>query len=158
MPGLSTHPGSSTPKQRMMLHRIKRHKGWTDDQLHDAIGEQSTTHLSCLQASRLIDSLGHVPLPNEPGQKPRPYARKKERGVIRMITADQVDQITRLMCQYFDTEQAGYAWLRKNFKVDCASRIGTAWRAGQIIHVLKEMHARTSNRVTSHSPKEAIET
>lgn len=158
MPQLNTTPGSSTPKQRQSLHRIKRRRAWSDAQLHDAIGADSTTHLSAKEASASIERLSGMGLPNPPGEKPGAYAgKRKAPGVVRMITDDQVDQIERLMLEYFhgNKEQA-YAWLHKNFgipnliaKLDgpyLIRSLGSSKRAGQVIRVLKDMVTRNQNR------------
>jgi len=51
MASLQTQPGTSTPKQRQRLPQLKHRHGWTDDDLHAAIGCQSATILSAAQAS-----------------------------------------------------------------------------------------------------------
>jgi hypothetical protein len=76
-------------------------------------------------------------LPNPPGEKPRPYARKNRTGATRMITPDHEEQITRLLGEYFTDLAAGLAWLRKDFDAKCPRDLLTAARAGQVIHVLK---------------------
>ena len=72
---LNPKPGTSTAKQRQVLHQIKRQHGWSDDELHAAIGVDSTTLLSSAQASACIRRLGDMELANPPGEKPRPYAQ-----------------------------------------------------------------------------------
>ena len=155
MAKLNDQPGSSTAKQRQLLHKIKRRRGMTDDDLHSAIGAESTTQLSAAEASAAIERLSGRGLPHPPGQKPSPYAGKRRApGTIRMITEDQVDQIVRLGSGYFDNYQAFAAWLVKDFKVpeirglqfaglrNLIRGLATAARAGQVIAVLKTMTTR----------------
>jgi hypothetical protein len=60
-----------------------------------------------------------------------------------MITDDHIEQIVRLGLEYFgDKEVRFYHWLRANFKVDQVHQLASIERAGQIIHVLKEMITR----------------
>ena len=143
MASLSTEPRSSRPKQRQRLHQLKRRLGWSDDDLHDAIGVESTKMLSAAQASDCIERLGGGELPNPPGQKPAPYAgKRKTTDGTRMIHPDHVEQIERLLGEYFDDEAAGLAWLNKDFDARHPRDLLTAKRAGQVIHVLKDMIAR----------------
>ena len=142
MAQLKTAPGSSTRKQRMILHQLKRRHGWSDDDLHEALGTDSTTHLSAAQASACIERISGMPLPNPPGQKPSPYARKKATGATRMIAQDHEEQIDRLLVEHFGDPDAGSAWLEKNFDAKRPRDLLTAIRAGQVIHVLKDMIAR----------------
>jgi len=149
MPQLNDKLGSSTAKQRQLLHKIKRRLGFSDEQLHDAIGAASTKDLSAAAASAAIDRLGGFALPNEPGTKKSPYAGKKPSAATRMITDDHVDEILRLGLAYFPDHYALMAWLAKNFKIPFATdarayirQLGTAKRAGEVIRVLKEMNRR----------------
>ncbi len=143
MAALNTKPGSSTPGQRMRLHQRKRRLGWTDDQLHDAIGASSTTLLSSVEASACIRRLGGGELPYPPGQKPAPFAGKRKRtDATRMIAPGHIEQITRLLRVYFDDEAAGLAWLAKDFDAKHPRDLLTAKRAGQVILVLKGMIER----------------
>ena len=140
MASLSTEPRSSRPKQRQRLHQLKRRLGWSDDDLHDAIGVESTKMLSAAQASDCIERLGGGELPNPPGQKPAPYAgKRKTTDGTRMIHPDHVEQIERLLGEYFDDEAAGLAWLHKDFEAKHPRDLLTAKQAGQVIRVLKDM-------------------
>ena len=146
MAKLSTAPGSSTARQRQVLHQLKRRHRWSDDDLHDAIGARSTTLLSSERASECIRRLGGGRLPNPPGQKPSPYAGRPNRtAATRMIAPDHEEQIERLLLVYFDDLDAGSAWLEKNFDAKRPRDLLTARRAGQVIHVLKDMIARRSD-------------
>ncbi len=140
---LATHPGSSTPKQRCRLHQLKRRHGWTADQLHHAIGSPSTTSLSAAEASECIKRLGGGKLPHPPGKKPAPFAKKPRRtDATRMIAPDHVEQIDRMLREHFGDMEAGHAWLKKDFDAETPRDLLTARRAGQVIHVLKEMIER----------------
>ena len=137
---LNSEPGSSTAKQRQILHQIKRRHGWSDDDLHDAIGAASTTVLSAAQASACIGRLGGMKLANPPGQKPSPYPyHSRASGAVRMVHADHIEQIERLLAEYFGDEAAGRAWLEKDFKVKHPKDLLTAKVAGNVIRVLKGM-------------------
>ncbi len=143
MAELNAKPGSSTPGQRQRLHQLKRKLGWSDDQLHEAIGAASTTLLSSAEASACIRRLGGGELPYPPGQKPAPFAgRPKRTDATRMIAPDHEEQIVRLLRVYFDDEAAGLAWLKKDFDADTPRDLLTAARASQVIYVLKQMIAR----------------
>lgn len=143
MAHLATESGSSTPRQRQVLHQLKRRHGWTDDELHAAIGAESTTRLSASEASACIRRLGGGKLPYPPGQKPAPYAgQRKTTDATRMIAPDHEEQIARLMGEYFNDEAAGLAWLKKDFDADRPRDLLTAQRAGEVIHVLKDMIER----------------
>ena len=139
---LATKPGSSTAKQRQVLHQLKRRHGWSDTDLHEVIGASSTTMLSAAEASECIQRIGGARLPNPPGEKPRPSGRKRTSGVTRMITPDHEEQIERLLVEYFGDRGKGWAWLEKNFDAVCPRDLLTAVRAGQVIHVLKDMIGR----------------
>ncbi len=142
---IRTERGSSTPKQRQLLHQLKRRWGWTDDQLHDAIGAVSTKVLSAADASRCIRRLGGGELPNPPGRKPAPYqGRRQKTDATRMIAPGHEEQIERLLREHFGDLESGLAWLEKNFDVQCTRDLLTAKRAGEVIYVLKEMIARTN--------------
>ncbi len=160
---LNPKPGSSTAKQRQMLHRIKRRRGWSDAELHNAIGTDSTTKLSARKASEHIQRLTGMDLPNEPGQRPSPYAGKKSVGAIRMIDNDHVEQIYRLGLLYFARPAAFGAWLSKNFNVPFRQlthmddipallrQLGTAERAGHVIYALREMLTRREDKLKADS-------
>ena len=143
MASLNEQPGSSTSRQRCKLHSLKRRKRWTDDDLHVAIGADSTTKLSAKQASDAIARLGGGDLPNPPGQAPRAYTTRATPGATRMITDAHVEQIHRLLNQRFPRSHGDKLhWLKRNFKVTCARDLATAQRAGEVIRVLKDMAAR----------------
>ncbi len=59
-----------------------------------------------------------------------------------MITPDHEEQMTRLLGEYFADPAAGLAWLRKDFDANTPRDLLTSMRAGQVIHVLKDMIAR----------------
>lgn len=141
--GLSTKPGSSTTAQRGHLMRQASRGGYTLEQVRDLAGGK-LHDLSAAEASRLIQRLGGSELPNPPGQKPSPYKDKRRQpGVIRMITSDHVDQIMRLGFDAFDLSTGRLlAWLRHDFNVDSIEGLATAERAGQVIRVLKQMLKR----------------
>lgn len=143
MAKLNTAPGSSTPRQRQVLHQLKRRRRWSDDDLHDAIGAASTTLLSASRASECIGRLGGGRLPHPPGKKPAPYAgRRSKTAATRMIAPDHEEHIARLLRLHFGDEAAGSAWLAKNFDARTPRELLTARRAGQVIRVLKDMIAR----------------
>lgn len=158
MASLNIHHGSSTRLQRQALHRLKRRKGWSDAELHDAIGMASTTHLSARQASDAIKRLSGVDLPNPPGQQPSVYQGSKPDGTVRMITADQIQHINRLGGEYFGDVVEFLAWLTKNFKIPwrqprtvadfdgVVRHLATAKRASQVIVVLKNMIYRRNQK------------
>ncbi len=124
---------------------MKRRQGWSDDELHDAIGAASTTSLSSEEASECIRRLGGGPLPHAPGHKPAPYAGRPNRtAATRMIAPDHEEQIERLLREHFGDLDAGLVWLEKNFDAKRPRDLLTASRAGQVIHVLKDMIARRS--------------
>ncbi len=140
---LRTQPGSSTPGQRQRLHQIKRRLGWSDDQLHDAIGVNSTTQLSASQASECIRRLGGGELPHRPGEKPAPYkGKRKKTDATRMIAPDHEEQIERLLREHFGDVATGLAWLEKDFDAKRPRDLLTAKRAGEVIYVLKTMIER----------------
>ncbi len=136
------------------MHRAKRCRGWSDEELHAACGVDSVTHLSVAQASACIERLSGQPLPNPPGTPGTPPNMPKRRtqpGVVRMRTPDQVEQVNRLMLWYFDGDAgAAAAWLKKNFGVSDPEHIDTAFRAGQIARVLHEMLDRRSAKECHH--------
>ena len=143
MATLRTQPESSTARQRQVLHQLKRRHGWTDDELHHAIGADSTTRLSASQASECIRRLGGGKLANPPGQKPAPYAgRRKTTDATRMITPDHEEQIERTLCEHFGDLPTGLAWLARDFDAKQPRDLLTAKRAGQVIRVLKDMLSR----------------
>jgi len=144
---LSVQPGSSTKRQRQVLHQLKRRHGWADDDLHRAIGRESTTLLSASEASACIQRIGGGDLPNPPGEKPAPFTGRRQRtDATRMIAPDHEEQVYRLLREHFGSEADGLAWLKKNFEADCPRDLLTAKRAGQVIRVLKDMIERQRER------------
>jgi hypothetical protein len=154
MPQLRQQPGTSTPRQRSKLVVAAKRRGISLDELRAAVGG-SVRALSSQQASDLIKQYTGRDLPNPPGQKPRPCDRKRRTtGTTRMIDNDQVDQIERLLGEYFPDLDAGLLWLSGNFKtpriaaVDrddvqyAIRRLATAKRAGEVIRALKLMLER----------------
>ena len=142
MAKLSTNPGSITQRQITAIWSTARGRGLSSEQVHEAAGG-SLAALSRKQASDLIDRLGGGGLPNPPGEAPPPARHRAKPGVTRMITPEQIEQITGLLLDVFDdAESHAYAWLDKMFKVDSIRALATAKRAGEVIRVLKEMRAR----------------
>ncbi len=140
---LCPHPGSSTAKQRQVLHQVKRRRGWSDAELHDAIGAESTTELSAAQASACIRRLGKMELANPPGEKPAPFAGNRKRTTAtRMIAPDHEEHIERWLIEYFGNLASGLAWLEKDFSAKSPHDLLTARRAGTVLYVLKNMIAR----------------
>ncbi len=140
---LRTQSGSSTARQRQVLHQLKRRLGWSDAELHSAIGVESTTLLSAGQASVCIGRLGGGSLKHAPGTKPAPFARRRHKtDATRMIAPDHEEQITRLLREHFGNMAVGVAWLQKNFDAEQPRDLLTAKRAGQVIRVLKDMTER----------------
>lgn len=153
MATLNTKPGSSTPGQRVRLHQRKRPLGWTDDQLHDAIGAGSTTLLSSAQASTCIERLGGGEIPYPPGRKPAPFAGTcKRTDATRMIAPGHIERITRLLHVCFDDAAAGLAWLVKDFEAKHPRDLLTAKRAGQVVRVLQRMIERRREHDSNAKP------
>lgn len=90
------------------------------------------------------------------------YHRQYQRppGLL-IITQAQVEQIDRLLGEYFGDGHKAYKWLVTFFKpgeLDCniigeldknydvIRRLATAKRAGEVIRVLKQMHARRKTK------------
>ena len=123
-----------------------RHLGFSVDDVRGMVGG-SIKALSRRQASTIIEDLGGGPLPHPPGEAPRPKVRPAPAGVTRMITPENIEQIARLLLEAFDSMEAAYAWLFKNWsnngvEVKHIRDLATAERAGHVIYVLKEMIAR----------------
>ena len=153
MARLRTTPESSTKEQRCKLHQLKRRLRMTDEQLHDAIGAESTTALSAAAASECITRLGGGALPNPPGKKPSVYKGRAKPGVVRMISSDQVDQIERLIREYFNYDQEQSAvWFRSTFKCATIRELGTAKRGAVAISTLKGMHTRRAKQQEVSKP------
>lgn len=141
MASLNRQPGSSTAAQRSRLVVCAKRKGIELNELRAMVGG-SVSRLSALQASEWISKISGQGLPNPPGQAPRTRWRTQE-GVTRMITAEHIEQIDRLLSIVFDGSiEAGVAWLRKYFGVSDPRLLATAARAGEVIRVLKDMSVR----------------
>lgn len=140
MAALNTKPGSSTPRQRQTLVIAGKRLGFTLNEIRAKVGG-SIKELSAADASRWIEEFSRRPLPNPPGKKPRPYGRRRT-AAARMITDDHCEQIDRLILAYFDDMHAGYTWLCNNFKAAFPRELGTAERAGHVIHTLRTMIER----------------
>lgn len=96
--------------------------------------------LSRADANHILTRLTGSPLPAAPGERPK--RRKGQAGVTRMIDAQQIDQLHRLLGDCFSTPHARQLWLTRNFKVAVIKDLATAKRAGQVIRVLKLMKSR----------------
>jgi len=143
MAQLNVKPGSSSARQHQRLVMLGRDRGIDLAELRSMVGG-SLRKLSAAEASDWITQLSGAGLPHPPGEKPVPPRRRKEAGVVRMITPDQVEQIGRLLNDCFPTPRARMTWLHKNFKVQHVHLLGTAKRAGEVIRVLKLMLERQS--------------
>ena len=145
MATLNPKPGSSSKAQHRTLILAARSQGIDTSELRSLVGG-SIRKLSVATCSDWIKRFGGGDLANPPGQKPGPYTGKRSAGNVRMISADQIDQITRLAREYFDGQDpADSDWLLKNFKVADPRQLATAKRAGEVIAVLKGMHQRKRN-------------
>lgn len=138
---LTDKPATSTPAQRQRLVIAAKRKGLALDDLR-VIAGGSLRALSAAAASSLITQLTGESLPNPPGRKPPVYPRRKQEGVVRMISDDLIDQIARLSVEYLGSKEAGEFWLQKNFGVTDPWHLQTAERAGRVVWVLKQMHER----------------
>lgn len=146
---LRTRPGTSTPDQRRKIVVLGKRKGLDLAAIRDLAGGR-LHDLSSADASALIVRLGGGALPNPPGKKPAPYAgNRKTNDAVRMIAPGHVDQIERLLVEYFGSLDAGRAWLRKDFRANEPRELLTAQRAGQVIGVLKRMIERRANESPS---------
>jgi len=142
IPALRSTPNSSTAKQHQTLVIAASKKGLDLHELRKMVGG-SLRRLSAKECSDWIERLSGDALPNPPGGKPWPYPRRKARDTFRMVTADHIEQIGRLMLRYFENNQAAaIAWFRKNWKVDSPSDLLSTKDAGEVIRVLKEMVER----------------
>lgn len=157
---LSDLPRSSTKRQHQVLVLAGEKRGMDLAEVRRLVGG-SLTALSAAKASAWIQQLTGRGLPNPPGQKPSPYPRRRHRPlprgerrdrggsvqegsrVLRLITADHIEQIGRLMLRYFDNNvAAASAWFEKNWKCQEPAQLGTIERAGEVIRVLKDMVKR----------------
>ena len=143
MAQLNTAPGSITPAQKkaIVLHFVRLgknvHAARAYCGVHERLGE-----LSRADASHMITRLTGKGLPNPPGQKPK--RRKSQEGVTRMIAAEQIEQIDRLLNQCFPERGAGSLWLIRTFKVKRVQDLATAQRGGEVIRVLKMISKRAA--------------
>ena len=150
MAQLDTTPGSISGAQKRALFAALKRKGMGIDDLRDLVGG-SISKLSKADASRWIAELDGGDLPNPPGEAPQ-EKRRPQPGNVRLITEANVEQIIGLGTRYFETVTQFEAWLVKNFKVparrgserveDLIRKLGTAQRAGEVIHVLRTMRNR----------------
>ncbi len=139
---LRTCSGTSSAAQRKKLVISAKAYGIDVYELRELIGGK-LHDLSAADASAWIKRLSGDDLPNPPGGKPWPYPRRKARDTFRMVTAQHIQQIGRLMLRYFENNQAAaIAWFRKNWKVDSPSDLLSTKDAGEVIRVLKEMVER----------------
>ncbi|MCO6436514.1 MAG: hypothetical protein J5J06_05455 [Phycisphaerae bacterium] len=148
MTQLSTVPNSSSKLQHQKLVMEAANKGFALGELRKMVGG-SLRRLSALECSEWIRHFGGGDLPNPPGKKPRPYGRKRTASV-RVITADHVEQITRLGLTHFHSPERFENWLETNFKVRSPEQLLTAARAGEVIHVLFTMHQRARSTGGAH--------
>lgn len=145
MAQLNTTPRSSSKQQHQKLVIVGTNKGFELAEVRRMVGG-SITALSALECSNWIKHFGGGDLANPPGQKPRPYRRKRTDSV-RVIHTDHVEQINRLGLEYFHDEGKFHNWLEKNFKVRDPDALAIATRAGEVIRALKLMHRRSKGVV-----------
>ena len=153
MAKLNDKPGSSSAKQHQALVLAGRGRGFDLAEIRKMVGG-SLRKLSSAEASKWIGKFTDRELPHPPGEAPRPYPRRKKKGVAaRMITKAHVQIILRLGREYFAADVGLGTWLGRNFKtrnvngmgqniVQVISDLKTAERAGQVIAVLKQMNSR----------------
>ncbi|MGB2984768.1 MAG: hypothetical protein WBE26_02705 [Phycisphaerae bacterium] len=104
MTTLNPNPNSCSKRQVQTLVLEARKHGFTLEDVHQMVGG-AITRLSAAEASDWIKRFSGKDLPNPPGQKPSAYKGKPQPGVTRKITADHIDQIERLMLEYFDYDR-----------------------------------------------------
>lgn len=143
--GLNDRPRSSTKRQHQMLVLAGSNRGMDLAEVRRIVGG-SLRALSAVQASEYIKQFTGHDLPNPPGGKRFPYTRRvrgREQRTPRIITADHIEQIGRLMLRYFDNNVvAAQKWFEKNWKVKEPAQLGTIEQAGKVIKVLKDMVKR----------------
>lgn len=153
---LNPKPHSSTARQHQALVISGRNCGFDLAEIRRMVGG-SIRRLSVAEAAGWISRFKDEDLPNPPGGKRSAYPRhQRQSGVTRIITQAQVEQIDRMLGEYFGDGCAAYEWLNKNFKVgalgdhdkpgDVIRRLATAQRAGEVIRVLKQMVGRRGAR------------
>ena len=145
MPALSDKPKSSTGRQRQAIVLAAAKHGLDLAEVRRMVGG-SVSALSAAQASQWIEKFSGRELANPPGGKRPPYTRRprgRERGSPRMITAAHIEQIARLMLDYFDGNMtAAAAWFEKHWDCKEPRDLGTTSKAGTVINVLKIMLKR----------------
>ena len=58
-------------------------------------------------------------LSHPPGGKAAPYTGKRQCGnAVRMVAPEHVEQIVRMLGEYFGRAEAEYAWLRTDYGAD----------------------------------------
>lgn len=136
---LNPKPGSSSKRQHQTLVVAGKRRGFVLAEIRKAVGG-SIRRLSAAECSTWIKHFSGNGLANPPGEKASVYKGKKRTDATRMITPDQIQQIVRLMFEYFPGEfaRSGLPWLRRNFKARAPSELATAERAGQVIRVLAD--------------------
>ena len=152
-PKLDQRAGSVSKAQLQVIGCAARQRGLDHDAVCSAAGVDSWKELSRARASTLIKRLTGEGLKNPPGHPPAPQKRRREPGVIRLITPDQIGQITRLGLECFNDDSAWfYGWLEQNFQVRRVRDLATAKRAGQVLHVLQTMIERKSRHQAGGNP------
>lgn len=151
MATLRTDQGTCTAAQRKTLIIAAKARGHSVDALRDAAGVRRLHELSAAAASALIEKYSGRGLPNPPGRAPARGRRRSAGVVARLITSDLVEQIDRLLLEYFGDPDRAAEWLRKMFKVKAAGELATAERAGQVIGVLKRMCERKDSAATARA-------
>lgn len=140
MASLNPKPHSSSKSQHQRLVLVAADRGFDLAEVRKMVGG-SLRALSAQACSDWIKHFGGGGLAHPPGQKPRPYRRKRT-DAVRVIHTDHVEQINRLGLHYFHDEGKFHNWLEKNFKVRDPAALATAVRAGEVIRVLRTMHHR----------------
>lgn len=146
---LSPILGSSTTAQRRALMLAARRHGLSVEQVRD-LAACRLHQLSARTASELIARLTGKDLPHPPGAAPKKRAYRGAPRGVRIITDDHVQQIHRLMMEYFYSDELrAAAWLEKTFKVTDPQKLATARRAGQAIRTLRTMLARSEGKMAN---------
>lgn len=169
--GLRTQPHSSTARQHQTLVIAGQKRGMDLAEVRRTVGG-SLRALSAADASRWIKLFTNRDLPNPPGGKLGPYQRRDRsrdrsrdqsrdrsrerkrpdgegkdslclRATPRIITPDHIEQIGRLMLQYFaGNVLAAQQWFRKTWHVQEPADLLDTEQAGKVIKVLKDMVKR----------------
>jgi hypothetical protein len=117
MAQLKTQPNTSTVAQRRKLVLAAKRIGLALDDIYAMVDGRKLHNLSSAETSALITRLSGDGLHHPPGKAPRPYHGRRERGVTRIITLAQIEQITRLALLYFGGNAAAVAaWMLKDWK------------------------------------------